>query len=236
LLPVRCLINVRLKKRFGCYGREYRPLRGDLYRHHFQIRGQVVQFFAIGSPAGRMPASCGNLRLSSRSKERPHINLILARFVRLIRHPFPVRRKHSLLFIERRAEEGKWFTITVDRQQHQVTVIPPGPVQNKSSVRRPGVGALELRRLQKKPVVRRTIRRFFVKVVGSLAIRGEYDPSAVRRPDWIAVIGPIKREPTAADAFLQPNVGGTNRPAHRRYAFAVRRKLRTVHCRIADID
>ena len=105
---------MRLKQRLGRPRRQRRALNSDQDGHQLVIRGQIVQLFAVGPPAWRDSAARGYLPLPARPRKGADINLIAAGFVGLVGHPLAIRRKGSLLLVERRAEKGKGFRSSVN--------------------------------------------------------------------------------------------------------------------------
>src|SRR5207245_1449128 len=80
--------------------------------HEPSIECDVKQFLSVPPPADLRAAIRGNLQLAAGTWKRLDEYFDSARFVRLIRNPFSVRRELSVPFFKRRLHNWKRFWLS----------------------------------------------------------------------------------------------------------------------------
>jgi hypothetical protein len=165
---------------------------------------------------GELPPSVETCH--ARPGKWPHVNFEPARFVRIVGHPLSIRRKCPHFLLEGSVKKREWLSLTGEGQDHQVAAALPAFIEDEPSIGRPRIWELKLIRLQQEFLFAQSIRCLPVQIHGPRPVGGEYHLLSVRRPDLNALICGVRRETSAAHAFLNPDV--RHRQATPRHGYA----------------
>ena len=146
----------------------------------------------------RRARRAGRVRRSlwRRRNERPHVDFVSPRCVRLVRHPPAVRRELTIRLDETESSETPTGCARPPSAPPTVGRSSAGRcsnMQQKAPVRGPTGGNHDLVGGDEALLSARTVRADLVEVPCTRAERGEGDPRAVRRPDRIGVLTPDRR-------------------------------------------
>src|SRR5262245_11671072 len=216
LLPVRARQrtagNANGKQGHRSPGFERLTIRRQLHwrRHQLVVQRHVEDFLAVLVPTRLCAAVIGNLELSARSGKRPDVDLVPARFVRLICDPLAIGGELALALLKWSLQERERLFIAGDRQYPQVPArLRINAVeQQKASVGGPVVWRFGLIRFQQQFISSSATRQFRVQVVDALSIGVEHNAAPIWRPDWPELQRSIKREPCwySPDGIDEPDI------------------------------
>src|SRR5262249_7562007 len=137
-----------------------------------------------------------NLLTRPRIRERTHIDLNAPGFVRLVGDPLPVRRELAIALLERGLHDGKWLSLSNQRQRPQIEArfLTRTPIEYEPAIRRPVERLLVLRGREQELLLPDAIGRLLVQVEHTGTVRIEHDAAAVRRPDRSGLGRAVGRE------------------------------------------
>src|SRR6266536_3568292 len=183
----------------------------DVDRHELLVGRAVEEFLSVGAPRWIGAPGARDLPLAARDREGLDVDLGTARLGGLVCDEPRVRREERHQFRKRPDDDRDGLAVAESRQRPRVParLLVLRREGDVAPVPRPIACELLFAALEQQLLLALAARRFLEEVVGSCAVRPEYDRGAVGRPDRDPVVPAGEREPRidAACEIPDPDVG-----------------------------